>query len=105
RRPTRPPPSPYTTLFRSTGHDDAVRSAARVVSAIEGPIALDGGLRVSVGASVGVATAPADEVVQRADAALYRAKRDKRAGRTAPSPAGAGTRPSPAGRATSPVDV
>lgn len=88
-----------------TGHDDAVRSAARVVSAIEGPIALDGGLRVSVGASVGVATAPADEVVQRADAALYRAKRDKRAGRTAPSPAGAGTQPSPAGRATSPVDV
>ncbi len=96
----------FAVVFaEGTDHDDAVRSAARVVAAIEGPIALEGGRRVSVGASVGVATAPADEVVQRADAALYRAKRDKRAGRTVPVAAGAAARPVTADRAPSPAEA
>ncbi len=60
-----------------TDHDDAARSAERVVRAIEAPIALDGWLTVTVGASVGVATAPADTVAHLADAALYDAKRAK----------------------------
>ncbi|HLT70889.1 MAG TPA: GGDEF domain-containing protein, partial [Acidimicrobiales bacterium] len=96
----------FAVVFaEGTDHDDAVRSAARVVAAIEGPIALEGGRRVSVGASVGVATAPADEVVQRADAALYRAKRDKRAGPTVPVAAGAAARPVTADRAPSPAEA
>jgi diguanylate cyclase (GGDEF)-like protein len=50
-------------------------SAERLAHAIGAPIALDGSLTVSVGASVGVATAPAATVAQQADAALYEAKR------------------------------
>lgn len=60
-----------------TDPDDAARSAVRVVAAIGEPIALDGQLTVSVGASVGVATATADKVAQLADTALYDAKRAK----------------------------
>jgi diguanylate cyclase (GGDEF)-like protein len=50
----------------------------RIVDAIEAPIVLGGGTRISVGASVGLATAGAGEVIHLADAALYEAKRRKR---------------------------
>lgn len=60
---------------------DAARTAERLVGAIEQPIALDGGVTVTVGASVGVATAAPCEVTRLADAALYEAKRAKRANR------------------------
>lgn len=65
-----------------TDHDGATQSAHRLAQAIAAPIALAGALTVSVGASVGVATADAEKVSQLADAALYqskRAKRDRRA--------------------------
>jgi diguanylate cyclase (GGDEF)-like protein len=71
-----------------TYHDDAVRSAERVVQAIQAPVALDGRLSVSVGASVGVATAPAEKVAHLADAALYDAKRAKQDAAPAAPPAG-----------------
>jgi diguanylate cyclase (GGDEF)-like protein len=61
-----------------TAPDEATRSAARVVRSIEHPVALGGTFTVSVGASVGVATAEAGGVAQQADAALYEAKRAKR---------------------------
>jgi diguanylate cyclase (GGDEF)-like protein len=67
---------------QGTDHDGAERSAERVVRAIGAPIALDGSLTVSVGASVGLATASADEVAHLADAALYHAKRSKQNGTT-----------------------
>jgi diguanylate cyclase (GGDEF)-like protein len=54
------------------------RTTRRVVAAIEQPVALDGGPAIRVGASVGVATAVAGEVVHLADAALYEAKNRKR---------------------------
>jgi diguanylate cyclase (GGDEF)-like protein len=54
----------------------------RVVGALEAPIVV-GPLTLRVGASVGVATAPPDEVVHQADAALYQAKRSKRDGQAA----------------------
>lgn len=60
-----------------TGHEEAARSAARVVRSIEHPVAL-GTFTVAVGASVGVATAAADRVAHQADSALYHAKRAKR---------------------------
>ena len=66
-----------------TDHGGAARSAERVVRAIEAPIALDGALTVSVGASVGLATAPADEVAHLADEALYGAKRSRQNGSSA----------------------
>lgn len=50
----------------------------RVVAALEAPIVLDG-LTLTVGASVGVATASAENVVHDADVALYEAKRARRA--------------------------
>jgi diguanylate cyclase (GGDEF)-like protein len=52
----------------------------RVVRALEEPIVI-GALTLRVGASVGVATGRAADVVHDADAALYEAKRAKRAGR------------------------
>ena len=60
-----------------TAHDDARRCAERAERAIAEPIALEGWLRVTVGASFGIATAEAGEVAHRADAALYAAKRAK----------------------------
>jgi diguanylate cyclase (GGDEF)-like protein len=57
--------------------DEVARSLRRVVDAVEAPIALDDELRLSVGASVGFATAPPDDAVRRADAALYEAKATK----------------------------
>ncbi|HEX6424573.1 MAG TPA: GGDEF domain-containing protein [Acidimicrobiales bacterium] len=57
----------------------AAVSAERVARAVEAPIALDGGLRLTVGVSFGLATARADEVMHLADVALYDAKRAKSA--------------------------
>jgi diguanylate cyclase (GGDEF)-like protein len=52
--------------------------AARVVAAVEEPFALATGAEVRIGASVGVETARRgdrpDDVLRRADAAMYRAK-------------------------------
>ena len=71
----------FAVVFAAgTDHDDARGSAERVVRAIAEPIALEGRLRVTVGASFGVATAAAHEVAHMADAALYQAKRAKRPG-------------------------
>jgi diguanylate cyclase (GGDEF)-like protein len=78
----------FAVVFAAgTGHDDARRSAERVVRAIAEPIALEGWLRVTVGASFGIATASADAVTHLADAALYDAKRARRqaAGSDAPA--------------------
>lgn len=64
-------------LQESAGH--AARSIAeRIVHALGEPMAIDG-LAISIGASVGVACFPADaqdddELLRRADSALYRAK-------------------------------
>jgi branched-chain amino acid transport system ATP-binding protein len=52
--------------------------AERIVAAIEAPIHLSPFVELTVGASIGVATAPPSEAVERADAALYQAKRTKR---------------------------
>lgn len=71
----------FAVVFAAgTDPDDASRSAERVVRSIGTPIALDGGLTVTVGASVGVATAAAGDVARLADAALYEAKRTGRDG-------------------------
>jgi GGDEF domain-containing protein len=53
-------------------------SADRIVEAIETPIALDDGPTLSVGASLGIATASAADVIHLADASLYEAKARKR---------------------------
>jgi diguanylate cyclase (GGDEF)-like protein len=50
-------------------------SARRIQQSLERPIKLPDGRTVTVGASVGLATHAPDEVVSRADAALYQAKR------------------------------
>ena len=53
----------------------AAVSAERVARAVAAPIGLDGGLRLTVGVSFGLATAGAGEVMHLADVALYDAKR------------------------------
>jgi len=53
--------------------------AHRTQAAVEGPIRLGPTLVIPVHASVGVATAPARDVVRSADTALYEAKRAKQA--------------------------
>ncbi|HEX6568988.1 MAG TPA: GGDEF domain-containing protein, partial [Acidimicrobiales bacterium] len=60
-----------------TDRAGAALSAERVVRAVQAPIGLDGSLRVAVGVSYGLATAPAGEVAHLADVALYEAKRTK----------------------------
>lgn len=55
-------------------------STERLQRAVEAPIILGSDLTVTVGASIGVATAPAREVVRLADRALYEVKRRKRLG-------------------------
>jgi diguanylate cyclase (GGDEF)-like protein len=60
-----------------TDPGDAGRSAERVARLIAEPIGLRGARRVTVGASLGVATAPAGEVTHLADSALYDAKRSR----------------------------
>ena len=61
----------------------AVQLAQRIVSTLEGPFTLSNGAVVRIGVSVGVALAEreageVDEVMRRADVALYRAKADGR---------------------------
>ncbi len=65
----------------SAGANDAAeltRAVRRIIEAIEAPVELVGGRTVTVGVSVGLATAKASEVVHLADGALYQAKRHKR---------------------------
>jgi diguanylate cyclase (GGDEF)-like protein len=63
--------------------DSALGTATRVLAALTEPIDVDG-LRLSVGASVGVACHPHDardveELFQRSDVAMYQAKHDRNA--------------------------
>jgi diguanylate cyclase (GGDEF)-like protein len=60
-----------------TSPDNAARLSERIATAIDTPITLDSGITVTIHASVGLATAPADKVVHEADDALYQAKRRK----------------------------
>src|SRR5579872_62635 len=56
--------------------------AAKIVDSIGAPYHLDG-IRINIGASIGIAVAPEDgakEVMRRADLALYRVKREGRSG-------------------------
>jgi diguanylate cyclase (GGDEF)-like protein len=66
-----------------TPADRAAQLGRRIVAAIEAPIALSGRLTITVGASIGLATASADTVVHQADTSLYETKATKRG---APSP-------------------
>ena len=67
------------------GEPDLTAVVERIVAAIGEPIRLDLGPTITVGASAGLATAPPDEVVRRADASLYETKRSKRLARRDPS--------------------
>ncbi|MGH9213508.1 MAG: diguanylate cyclase [Acidimicrobiales bacterium] len=70
----------FAVVFAEDASGEGVRrSARRIVTALEAPIPLDGGVTVTVGASLGLATGPATEVIHLADAALYDAKHDKQA--------------------------
>ena len=60
-----------------TPPDGASRLADRLVEAISRPITLPGGPTITVGASVGLATAPPEKVVHLADESLYATKRAK----------------------------
>ena len=60
-----------------TSPEGAARLSGRICAAVGAPVALDSGVTISVQASIGLATAAADEVVHEADAALYQAKRRK----------------------------
>ena len=60
-----------------TSPDRAARLSERICTAISVPIPLESGITISVRASIGLATAPADKVVHEADTALYQAKRRK----------------------------
>jgi GGDEF domain-containing protein len=62
----------------------------RIVTTIEAPIQLGDSLTITIGVSVGTATAASGEVVRLADAELYQAKRQKRA--FIPEPNGRGGR-------------
>lgn len=77
-RSTRPPSSSGGDEFAvasapETPPDHASRLAQRLVDAVADPIALEDTF-ITVGASVGLATATTEHVVHQADAALYRAK-------------------------------
>jgi diguanylate cyclase (GGDEF)-like protein len=65
-----------------TSTDGVARSARRLGDAIAVPVTLGPALVVTVGASIGLATAPAFDVVRLADRSLYEAKRAKRASST-----------------------
>jgi len=64
-------------LADGTSPDAVVGLVARLLAAVEVPVALAGAVTTAVHASVGVATGPPSEVVRRADDALYVAKREK----------------------------
>ena len=61
-----------------TPADGAAQLRRRIVAAIEAPIAPNGTLTITVGASIGLATANADTVVHQADTSLYQTKAAKR---------------------------
>jgi len=73
----------FVALLQDLAHvDDAVAVLRRVVEAVAQPVLLDG-VEVTVSCSVGCATSPedgsdADELLQAADAAMYRAKESGR---------------------------
>jgi diguanylate cyclase (GGDEF)-like protein len=65
-----------------TGHGDAAQIAERIVKSMQMPFAIDGQM-IQLGASVGIAMAPADgedadSLMTNADMALYRAKGEGR---------------------------
>lgn len=60
-----------------TSPEGAARLSERICTAISAPITLESGTSISVRASIGLATAPPDQVVHDADTALYQAKRRK----------------------------
>jgi diguanylate cyclase (GGDEF)-like protein len=69
----------FAVVFaHQTPADGAAQLARRIVAAIEAPIALNRRLTITVGASIGLATASVDTVVHQADATLYHAKGAKR---------------------------
>ena len=61
-----------------TGDDEAQESMRRVVRAVEAPIATSDERIITVGASVGLATAAPEDAQRLADRALYDAKRRRR---------------------------
>jgi diguanylate cyclase (GGDEF)-like protein len=69
----------FAVVFaHQTPADGAAQLAQRIIAAIEAPIALHGTLPLTIGASIGLATASADAVVHQADTRLYQAKATKR---------------------------
>jgi diguanylate cyclase (GGDEF)-like protein len=72
----------FAVVFADNLPPEAVAgSTERLQLAVEAPVTLTPDLTVAVGASIGVATAPAREVVPLADEALYEVKRRKQVGR------------------------
>ena len=79
----------FVVAFAPDAPTEAVASSGpRLAAAVGRPIRLDHRTTVAVRASVGVATGPPSEVIRLADAALYDAKRAKRAP-ASPLPGGA----------------
>ncbi|HET6918722.1 MAG TPA: GGDEF domain-containing protein [Jiangellaceae bacterium] len=69
----------FAVVFANqTPTDGAAQLVQRIIAAIEAPIALHGKLPITIGASIGLATANAAAVVHQADASLYHAKAAKR---------------------------
>ena len=68
----------FLVVCRNIGSDQEVAAIAdRLLSAVKAPISLDGREHVvsmSVGVAFGIGTDPANEIVQRADLAMYAAK-------------------------------
>ena len=70
----------FAMLLQNTGPDSVVAAAARIVEAFDAPFMLEG-LPLQMEASIGVAMYPAhatdvEGLIQRADVAMYNAKRD-----------------------------
>ncbi|MGH9113878.1 MAG: diguanylate cyclase [Acidimicrobiales bacterium] len=77
----------FAVVFaHQTPVDGAAQLARRIVAAIEAPIALHTSLPITIGASIGLATASADTVVHQADTSLYQAKATKRRTSSPPIP-------------------
>ncbi|MGH9289532.1 MAG: GGDEF domain-containing protein, partial [Acidimicrobiales bacterium] len=69
----------FAVVFaHQTPADGAAQLAQRIAAAIEAPIALHTTPPITIGASIGLATANADTVVHHADTSLYQAKATKR---------------------------